>query len=182
MSENIVLTGFMGVGKSTVGKILSKNLGMMFLDTDDEIEKRFGMTVHEIFEKHGEEKFRQSEAALAAELSEKSGLVIATGGGMVKSEQNIKNLRRNAVVVNLFCGVDKILSNIKDTSTRPLIHGKTREQVAELIESRTAYYRNADIRIATDLMSPAEVADAIEKLYKERSIPRDKIRNGRKPR
>lgn len=182
MKKNIALTGFMGVGKTTIGKILAERLGMDFLDTDAELEARFGMTVSEIFEKYGEEKFRESEAALAKELSDKSGLVIATGGGMAKSEQNIENIRKNAVIVNIFCGVDKILSNIKDTSTRPLIHGKTREQVARLIESRTMYYRNADVRVAVDRMSVTEASDEIEKLYRERSVPDGKIRNGGKSR
>ena len=168
MNKNIVLTGFMGAGKSTVGRLLAQRLNMLFTDTDDEIEKRFGMSVSEIFERHGEAAFRKSEEELAKELSTKSGYVIATGGGMVKNPENIKNLRKNSVIVNIYCSVDKILRNIKDTSTRPLIHGKTREQVAVLIAERAPFYRNADIRVVTDSMSAGEAAAEIEKLYRER--------------
>ena len=92
--ENIILIGFMGCGKTTVGKKLASMSGRKFLDMDDEIVRRAGMKITEIFEKYGEDRFRQMETELCEQLSETEGLVIATGGGVIKNERNMQLLKK----------------------------------------------------------------------------------------
>ena len=92
MGKNIVLIGFMGTGKSTIGQRLARKLGMIFVDTDREIEKITGMTVAEIFRKHGEKRFRSEEKLLAHKLAQREGLIISCGGGMPLDPENMKVL------------------------------------------------------------------------------------------
>ncbi len=98
---NVVITGFMCSGKTSVGKKLAEKLNFDFLDTDDLIENKVGMRITEIFEKYGEPYFRELETQIIKEVSEKDKLVISTGGGVVLREENVNNLRKNGVIINL---------------------------------------------------------------------------------
>lgn len=165
MDKNIVLIGFMAVGKTTVGTYLAAKSKMKFVDTDRLIEERYQLSVAEIFEKYGEEEFRKAEKQVAEELSQKKKLVIATGGGMVKSQENMDFLRKNAVVVYLSSSVDKIINNAGQTGKRPLLVGKTREQIVEMIRQRQPYYEQCDLKIDVTHLTAQQTADKILSYY-----------------
>lgn len=142
--RNIVLTGIMGCGKTTIGRMLSEKLDMEFIDIDEYIERKYGK-IHELF-KRGEDFFRETEHRAVLEVSEMEGVVIATGGGVVKRRDNMEALKRNGIVFFLDRPVEKILSDI-ETSTRPLLKdGK--EKLAEIYRERYPLYTaNCDVHI-----------------------------------
>ncbi|MEQ8221402.1 MAG: shikimate kinase, partial [Candidatus Eremiobacterota bacterium] len=120
---NIVLTGFMGSGKSTCGKILADITGMKFIDTDKLIEEKTGFTVSDIFTHYGEKKFREIESNVIEEVSNMDGCVIATGGGAVMSSQNMDNLRKKGKIIYLHISYDMAMERTgKNIETRPLIN------------------------------------------------------------
>lgn len=166
MAKNIVLTGFMGVGKSTIGRRAAKRLGRRFVDTDEEIEKKFHKTISEIFAQEGETAFRRYEQELVAELAAQNGLIIATGGGVVKSAENRRLLRQNGFLVYLDADVDKIISNVGNTDKRPLLRGKNREQILALMKERAPLYQDHDCRIDTSALGLPQCVDEIIKLDK----------------
>ena len=161
--QNLVLTGFMGTGKTTVGRILADRLGYGFVDTDEVIESRSG-PIGEIFERDGEEAFRELERALAQELAGRTGLVIATGGRMMLDASCSACLERAAWVVCLTAHPDIIVERIGDTTQRPLLDvADTSARVQELLAERAeGYARFASVD--TGGRSPDEVADAIMSL------------------
>lgn len=166
--KNIVLTGFMGTGKSAVGRILSKELTYAFIDSDCEIEKEQKMSITEIFKNYGEAKFRDIESDIIKRLSEMEGVVISTGGGVVLRESNIENLRKKGVIVCLTASAETILKRVKQSNDRPLLQvDNPLQRIKELLTSREQCYRNADITISTEGKSSKEIASEIlEKLIK----------------
>lgn len=120
---NIFLIGFMGAGKSSVGKILAKKCSLKFYDTDDEIEKKMKMSVADIFKKFGESKFREIEKEVLNEISKKNdNSVIATGGGTVLSERNVLSMKESGKLVFLDVSFEKVMSRIMSDDSRPLLH------------------------------------------------------------
>ncbi|MCX7914041.1 MAG: shikimate kinase [Thermodesulfovibrionales bacterium] len=166
ITKNIVLTGFMGTGKSEVGRVLAEKLSFDFLDSDAEIEKRENMSITQIFTNYGERKFRDIEADIIRELSEKEKVVISTGGGVVLRQSNMLNLRKKGIVVCLTASAETILQRVKDTDDRPLLKGDDPlGRIRELLEYRTPFYGDADITINTENKTPEEIAsEIIEKL------------------
>ena len=159
-ARNLVLTGFMGTGKTTVGRILADRLGCGFVDTDEVIESRAG-PIHEIFERRGEEAFREMERALARELAGRGGLVIATGGRMMLDPECAACLEPAADVFCLTAAPETVIQRIGDPARRPLLDGpdapaRVRELMAERAEG---YARFAEVD--TEGRSPDEVADAV---------------------
>ena len=157
---NLVLTGFMGTGKTTVGRILADRLGCGFVDTDEVIESRAG-PIGEIFERDGEEVFRELERSVARELAGRTGLVIATGGRMMLDASCSACLEPVARVVCLTAHPDTVIERIGDTALRPLLDvadapARVRELLAERAEG---YARFASVN--TEGRSPDEVADAV---------------------
>lgn len=164
--KNIVLTGFMGTGKSTVGKLVAKKMGRRFIDTDKEIEKRENKSIAEIFEKEGEEYFRNVESNVIAEISNLSGCVIATGGGVVLNKKNIDNLRRNGIIVNLSAGIREIAGRTQNKKGRPLIDNKSIKQIKDMMESRKKFYEDNDFSVSVEGQSPLLLASKIISIYK----------------
>ena len=161
--RNVVLTGFMGTGKTTVGRILADRLGYGFVDTDEVIESRAG-PIGEIFERDGEEVFRELERSVARELAGCTGLVIATGGRMLLDASCSACLEPEADVFCLTAHPDTVIERIGDPSQRPLLDiadapARVRELLAERAEG---YARFASVD--TDGRSPDEVADAVMSL------------------
>lgn len=162
-----MLTGFMGAGKSSVGRILAKRLGWSFLDLDEQIQRDTGATIREIFEKQGEEAFRELEARAVALVPFLNNFVIATGGGAVLREENRAHLSRSGFVVNLYASADAILSRLSPAHLRerPLIAGKTPEEtraaVEKLLAEREPFYAQADFRLDTTALAPEEAAAEI---------------------
>ncbi len=159
--RNVVLTGFMGTGKTTVGRVLADELGYEFVDTDAIIEAEHG-PIPQIFAEHGEGTFRRLERDLAAELATRAGLVVATGGRLRVDPGNADVLASTGDIVCLTATVDTIVQRVGPTaSTRPLLAGgDVGARVAELLAERApAYARFA--QVATDGRSPRQIAGDI---------------------
>ena len=166
--KNIVLVGFMGTGKTEVGRILSKKLGYALIDADTEIEKRQNMAITEIFRQQGEPAFRDIEADVIKQLSGMKKNVISTGGGAVLRQENIDNLRANGVIVCLSATPETILQRTSVNNDRPLLQTENPlQKIKELLEYRRPYYEKADIMIDTENKSPLEVAEEIIKAVDE---------------
>ena len=142
---NLVLIGVMGCGKTTVGRMLAKRLGMRFVDMDTEIERENG-TITGIFERLGEEAFRDLETAMAKRLAAEDGLVVSTGGGIVKRPENLAVFRRNGLIVFLDRPAVEILKTLR-TDTRPLLKDHPERLHAILAERYPLYLAQCDRRI-----------------------------------
>jgi len=160
--KNIVLIGFMGTGKTEVGRILAKKLGYKLIDADTEIEKEQKMTITEIFKQYGESKFRDIEADVIRRLSVIKNIIISTGGGAVLRQENIDNLRKNGVIVCLAASPETILKRTSRNTNRPLLQVENPlQKIKDLLEFRKPYYDKADIMIDTEGKSPLQVAEEI---------------------
>jgi shikimate kinase len=162
---NIAVYGFMGVGKTTSGAILAEAMGYRFIDMDDEIEKRTGKTIPEIFSEDGEPRFREHERDLVRELSKKNGYVIGCGGGALADLVNAEALRESSTLVYLTASVDEILERTEKDSHRPLLKvDDPRKMVETLIKKREPLYeRYAEIKVDTTGKSPETVAEEIRR-------------------
>ena len=139
----LFLIGMMGVGKSTVGRLLARESGFAFIDCDRELEVRSGATVATIFEVEGEESFRRREAALLDELTQRSRVVLATGGGAVLRADNRKLLRSRGLVIYLEASVEEILRRTLTDRARPLLQTPDRRaRITELLEQRRPMYES----------------------------------------
>lgn len=153
----------MGAGKSTIGRLLAKELKYPFKDSDREIEARTGADIPWIFDVEGEEGFRQREEAMIAELVMEAGIVLATGGGVVMREANRRALAANGLVVYLRTSVDQQLQRTSKDRQRPLLLNADPERVLrDLMAKRDPLYREiADIIIDTDQRGPKVVVNTI---------------------
>lgn len=162
MKKNIVLIGFMGTGKSEVGKELAKMLGYEFVDTDELIERREGIPVSEIFDKCGEPYFRKIESEIVEEVSIMENVVISTGGGAVVRSENRMNLKRNSITICLTASPEVIYERTRGYDNRPLL--KTDDpymRIKELLKEREPYYSEADIKIDTTQLETQKVVEMI---------------------
>ncbi|MBN2053598.1 shikimate dehydrogenase [bacterium] len=167
---NIVLIGYPGVGKSSIGRGVAEAMGLPFLDTDEMIVAREGRPITKIFRESGESHFRRLEHEIIARVSEERGTVISTGGGCVLDERNVENLRRRGMLVFLSATPEAIYDRIKDQEERPLLLGKSRWELAEkvrLLMKRRAfqYLRTTNVIDVTCLTAP-EIIDRIVRLYR----------------
>lgn len=155
---NIVLTGFMATGKTTIGRLLAGQLGYEFVDTDHLIEDRCGQTIAEIFREKGETVFRAMEADIARELGDKEGLVIATGGGLVLYPANVAALRSPGRIFCLLATPEAILDRVsRDASVRPLLEGPNpMERIMGLMKDREKTYMHFT-QVETTGKTPDEV-------------------------
>lgn len=160
--KNIVLAGFMGTGKTEVGRMLAQKLGYTLIDADTEIEKDQKMTIAEIFKQYGEPKFRDIEADVIRRLSMMKNTVISTGGGAVLRQENIDNLRKNGIIICLTASPETILKRTSNSNNRPLLQvDNPLEKIKELLEFRKPFYEKTDIMIDTEGKSPLRVAEEI---------------------
>jgi len=163
--RNIVLVGFMGTGKTTVGRLLSERTGMPLVDMDERIEERAGKTINRIFAEGGEKAFRTLERQVARELSAQSGQVVSTGGGVVLDPDNISDFEKNGLVVCLLASAEAILDRVKSDDTRPLLAGEKQEKILQLLETRRPIYEAFAHKIDTEGTSPGSIAAQIIALY-----------------
>ncbi|MFZ5633931.1 MAG: shikimate kinase [Bacillota bacterium] len=169
--KNIVLTGFMGTGKTTVGRILAHRLGLQFVDTDEEIERVTGKTVSHMINRYGIIRFRSEESLVIKKLSAGEGYVIATGGGAVLDPENVAALKKNGVVVLIRSSPEVVYKRVKSGQKRPLLAGAgdLAERIRELMAEREeAYRKSADFEVISEEESREEMADKIIKLLRER--------------
>ena len=165
VSRNIVLVGFMGSGKSTVGKKLAGRLGMTFVDMDTIIEERAGKPIPRIFAEEGEPHFRTLERALAGELSLRTGLVIACGGGVVLNPDNIRDYNRSGLVVCLTATPEVIFERTSRARNRPLLEERDRMQrILDLLEKRRTLYASIPHKVDTSTVSAERVVETILKM------------------
>ncbi len=163
----IFLCGFMGCGKSTVGKILARMLKTECLDLDDYIEQKEGMTIPEIFEKYGEPYFRAAETQALKELSSQMK-VVATGGGALLSEENAAVAKAAGLVVFIDTPFEVCYERIKDDPHRPIAASSTREQLFERFSQRRPLYQAHSNCIISGELGAAEIAKEAEKIYRQR--------------
>ncbi len=161
MKKTIALTGFMGSGKTTLGKQAAEALQLIFLDTDEEIVRREGMSVPEIFRRKGEAGFRAVESEVLKELALRPGLMLSLGGGAVKSPENRRILKESGVLtVYLKASPDTLYERLKDDTDRPLLreaHGPKRRKLIEtLLSEREEAYRQAAGAVFDEEGIPAE--------------------------
>ena len=166
MRENIVITGFMGSGKSIVAEKLARKLGMEFIDMDQIIEKQ-GMSISDIFARYGEKYFREQENKLVKELSQKENMVIATGGGTLLSADNAKMLSEKGEIICLYADSKVLYNRVKRKDNRPLLRGgNLLDRINQLIEERKKIYDNIKLKIDTSDLNIQEVVDKIVDILK----------------
>jgi shikimate kinase len=148
----------MGTGKSSVGQLVAAQLRFRFVDTDELIEARAGKTISAIFTRQGEARFREYERTTVEELKGLNRTVIATGGGLIMSEENLESLKTHALVVCLWASPEAIWERVRHQTHRPLLQGpKPLARMRELLTEREPFYRRADVLVNTDLRSIKEV-------------------------
>lgn len=163
---NIILIGYRGTGKSTIGKILSEKLNRPLVSLDEMIVKKADMSIPEIVEKHGWDYFRDLESQVAAEVSNKDNYIIDSGGGIVLRDENVINLKKNGICFLLKADIETIISRIQGDANRPALkEGMSfREEQEKVLKERDQKYKAAaDIVIDTSLLS---VEQAVEKILK----------------
>ncbi len=158
--KNIYLVGFMGSGKSTVGKLLAEKLGLKFVDIDKEIENEEGMKIKDIFERKGEKYFREYEKRMIERFLDSNNMVISTGGGLGADIENMRKMKEKGIVVWLDTPLETVLKRCKQDNERPLLK-KGRKEIEELFNSRKKIYAQSNIKINTEGKSPYQIVDEI---------------------
>ncbi len=168
MKKNIALVGFMGAGKTVVGKALSRQLGMIFIDSDEAIVEREHRSISDIFAKDGEPYFRKVEKEVIKEISQRDGLVIACGGGAVLDRDNMLNLQINGVVIYLQSSPDVIFERTENYTHRPLLNVENpQKQIEDILKARTPFYSQADYTVDTSKLTIDEVVNKILEILKK---------------
>ena len=163
----LILTGFMGSGKSSVGRVLADQLSCPFVDLDSEIVATSGCSIIDIFSQKGEPAFRSLETLCLAQVLQGGRSVIATGGGVVISAENRNLMRDSGIVINLNVSLPQVLQRLEGATDRPLFKGgDSTNHVKSLMEERKQFYADADIRIDTDGKSVEDVAAEILRFVK----------------
>ena len=140
----VILVGMMGAGKSTIGRMLAESIGFEFIDADRELEARSGVSIPTIFEIEGEDGFRRREAALLDELSQRAGIVLATGGGAVLDDDTRQRLHERGLVIYLRTSADEVFRRTRRDKSRPLLQtGNPRERIDQLLKEREPLYAAA---------------------------------------
>jgi shikimate kinase len=165
--KNLILCGFMGTGKSIVGKSVSRALGFEFVDTDSLVEDRCGKRIAEIFREDGEEYFRQLEKEILFGLPERE-IVVAAGGGIIVDPENYRRLSELGLMILLTASAETICRRIRDDDSRPLLSGENlNEKVGKLLSQRQHVYDRISHKINTDRLSVTDVSDAVIKIYRK---------------
>lgn len=164
--DNIFFIGLMGAGKTTIGRLLAKQMGKDFYDSDVEIERKTGVKIPLIFELEGEAGFRKRETAVIEELSQLKNIVMATGGGAVLLPENRAFLKNNGKIIYLRAKVNDLYQRTRNDKSRPLLQGDHVEQKLErlYIERNPIYTDLADCIVDTGAQSAAEITNYIEQM------------------
>ncbi len=169
--RDIFLIGFMGAGKSTVGRMLAGRLGMPFIDLDEVIELEEGASIRELFATRGEEGFRAAEQAALASVARQGPSVVACGGGIVLRDENRRMLKSSGTVVYLAVSPEEAIARVGDAADRPLLAGDARSLVPRILQARLSLYRaTADITVDTTDRTPEDVVREVEHLLAERQV------------
>lgn len=158
--KTIFLTGFMGAGKTTVGKQLGFRLGLPVFDTDEMIESIRQTTIQELFHKEGEAAFRHCETEVLQKLSWEN-VIITTGGGVILKKENREWMRRKGTVIYLHAEPETIVRRLQKDQTRPLVRQKSEEDILKLYDERLPYYLEADFVVQTKNKSVTQISEEI---------------------
>lgn len=164
MKENVVLIGFMGVGKTSLGKLLAAKLGRPFVDLDEKIEHDAAMTIPEIFARYGERFFREMEKKAVREVCTRRNIVIATGGGTVKDAENLQLLKSSGVIICLTTEPEEIFRRTERRGERPILDASREDRldaIRKLLTEREEFYSQADFQIDTTSWSPLQIVNEI---------------------
>lgn len=163
LQKHIFLIGFMGVGKTSTSRQLSKKLGVRETDTDAMIVRQEGKTIAKIFEEQGEEYFRKIETKTLDTLKASKPCIVSCGGGMAMRIENVEKMKQCGTVVFLTAMPETIYAHVKNSTDRPLLNGNMNvPYITQLMEAREPKYRQAaDVEIKTDGLTPSQVADEI---------------------
>jgi shikimate kinase len=162
MRRNIIITGFMGTGKSVVAKELARKLKMEFIDMDRIVEEHHGMSISDIFARYGERYFRAQENKLVKKLFQKENMVIATGGGTLLFSDNARILSQRGQIICLYADSQTIYNRVKRKNNRPLLKGENvLSEINRLLEKRKKIYDNIKWKIDTTNLTTREVVDKI---------------------
>lgn len=164
--HNIVLAGFMGTGKTTVGRLVADRLGWLFIDTDDVIEARANRTIAAIFAESGESAFRALEVGVCAELAGRARCVIATGGGALLDPVTRAAFAAQGLLVGLHADLDEIIRRVGADPARPLFSAD-RAHLAQLLAQRIDVYASLPVQIDTSHLTPEQVAEDILRLWQQ---------------
>ncbi|QWU46843.1 shikimate kinase [Bacillus sp. NP247] len=164
--KSIYITGYMGAGKTTIGKALSKELQMDVVDTDQKIEEQKEKAIRHIFAEEGEMIFREYESEMLRSLPVQN-VIITTGGGIIEREGNRKWMKENGTVVYLYCDPHVIAERLREDTTRPLFQKKDIDAFVTKFESRRAYYEEADIHIDTTNKSVEKIMNELKEKINE---------------
>jgi shikimate kinase len=168
LRRNIVLTGFMGTGKSEVGKRLAARMKRTFIDTDIVIEQELGISIAQLFAEKGEASFRAHERRIIAQTCQQQDCVIATGGGAMLDPANVALLKKGSLVVCLTATPEVIYNRVRGNANRPLLQGDDPlTKIRSLIADRAQAYARADVTLETSQRSLDEIVDAVLAAYKE---------------
>ena len=153
----------MGAGKSSVGRCIQRKTGLALLDTDEIVASKFGMSISEIFAKHGENKFREAETKTLRALAMPKQTIIVTGGGIVLRQENVEILKRTGVIVWLDGNEDTLFARASRERNRPLLQTENpRKAFSQIFDSRRSLYANiADVRVDTSMLTDQEIAVAV---------------------
>lgn len=166
---NLYLTGFMGTGKSAVGRRVAYHLGMQFMDSDHTIEASEGLTIPKIFELHGEPHFRELERKFIFGGHPNHGLVVSCGGGLIMQPGLLDHMKSFGLVIALYASPETILERVSGDTNRPLLQvPDPKARIIELLEIRNPIYREVGLGIITDGRAIHEVADHVIRLYVDR--------------
>ncbi len=170
--HNLALIGFMGTGKSSVGRLTADLLHFTFLDTDHVIKARAGKAISDIFAQDGEPAFREWERRIVAELTRQERTVIATGGGLPADEANLASLKTHALVVCLWASPEAIWERVRGHSHRPLLNEPDPlAKIRQLLAARESFYRQADVLVNTGMRSVREVAQHVTHQFQMAQSP-----------
>jgi len=170
---NLALIGFMGTGKTSVGRLVAEHLLFDYLDTDEMIQSGTGRVISDIFKTDGETAFRALEEKVVTELATRTKTVIATGGGLPTNPKNLADLKKHSLVVCLWASPEKIWERVKSQSHRPLLHdADPQAKIRELLAAREPSYKQADVLLNTELRSVREVAQQIVHQFRDATSSR----------
>lgn len=165
--RNLALVGFMGTGKSSVGRLAAQRLGFAFVDSDGLIEKRCNQKVADLFAERGETWFREFERSLVQEFESYHSTVFSTGGGLSANENNLASLKRHALVICLWASPETIYQRVRRNTRRPLLlEPDPLAKIRRLLSERERFYRQADILINTEWRYAGQVAEQVVHQYR----------------
>lgn len=162
-NKNVFLIGFMGCGKSTMARLLSEKAGATLMEMDETIEAEAGITINEIFQKYGEDHFRDIESQLVLRITQEGGMVVSCGGGAILRPENVENMKKNGKIIYLSATPETIYKRVRYSTNRPLLNGNMNvEYIASLMEKRLSRYEAAaDVTICVDGKEPHKVLEEL---------------------